>query len=305
MRTLPYFDSVNFIVLDERYRLLDRVLVANDLSLTKHCVLLKCVELEGVKVPTKDIAEMLGLKPSIVTQAVNDLEGRGLVERLASEADARAKHVVIASAGRELVDKVDGELYASMRELFNPEGNAENRGFLERGLRVGGKIGGIWSTKLIEAFPSSTNLTAISLFRRSVEQELKDATRLSLSECRVLQRLDEAGEPLRIGDLADQMRLSPTIATRAGAGLERAGLVRRLLSPDDRKAVYLEPTEEGERVQDAIAERLDAIGRDRYWGRLDAQDLEATMKIRELFDLARNRRAEEERRRALASLEAR
>lgn len=305
MRTLPYFDSVNFVVLDERYSLLERVLVENSLSLTKYCVLLKCIELQGHKVPIKDIATMLGLKPSIVTQAINDLEQRTLVERIASAADARAKHVVIAPDGVSLVDRVDCDLYAAMRELFNPEGSSENKSFLERGLRVGGKIGDIWSKPLIETYPSSTNLTAISLFRRGVEQELKDETGCSLSECRVLQRLYEAGEPLRIGDLAEQMRLSPTVATRAGASLERKGLVHRLSSPDDKKAVYLEATEEGRRTQEVIAELLDVIGRERYWGRLDQQDLDATLKIRQLFDKAMDRRAEEERRRTLAALEVR
>lgn len=303
MRTLPYFDSVNFVVLDERYSLLERVLVDNDLSLTKHCVLLKCVELDGRKVPTKYLADELGLKASIVTQAVNDLERRRLVERMASEADARAKHVVTTSDGCALVDKVDAELYEAMRNLFNPEGSAENRSFLERGLRVGGKVGSVWSESMIERYPSSTNLTAISLFRRGVEQELKVATGCSLSECRMLQRLDEAGEPVRIGDLADQMRLSPTVATRAGAALERGGLVRRLSSPDDRKAVYLEATEAGGEVQAMISGLLDVIGRERYWGRLDERDLDATIKIRQLFEKAMDRRAEEDRQRALAALE--
>jgi DNA-binding MarR family transcriptional regulator len=80
----------------------------------------------------------------------------------------------------------------------------------------------------------------------------------------------------RIGatELADLEGLNPTMLSRVIGKLESEGLLRRVAHPDDRRAVLVEPTPAGQRVQRRLrqerralfAERLDllpeAIGAD-------------------------------------------
>lgn len=54
----------------------------------------------------REIAEDTGSDAPAVTVAVNDLEGRGLVERQPHPENRRAKLVSLTRAGRQLVDRV-------------------------------------------------------------------------------------------------------------------------------------------------------------------------------------------------------
>ncbi|MFT4122499.1 MAG: MarR family transcriptional regulator [Microbacteriaceae bacterium] len=74
--------------------------------------------------------------------------------------------------------------------------------------------------------------------------------------------------PIRLADLARQEFISAPSTTRLVADLERRGLVRRSVDPEDRRAFLLEATPAGERtvaeVRGArgalIAELLDSVG---------------------------------------------
>lgn len=297
-----YFDSVNFVVLDVRCSLLDEGLKKHELNATKYSILLKCIELGDAQIPTQDLAESLNLRPSIVTQAINDLEQRGFLKRTISPNDGREKYVSATKKGLDLVEVIDWELYASMDPVFNPDGKLAEKPFLARGLRVGGKVGGIWSQEFIYRFPTSTNFTAVSLFLRGVEEQVKETAGISLSEARILQRLGEVGEPLRISALAEQIKLPMTTITRAATKLEKRGLIQRLASPQNKKAVYIEPTEQGRGAQRALLEDFERIGEERYWGRLSESDLEATNQIRQMFLDNIVRQEETEQKKRLAEL---
>lgn len=303
-QSTTYFDSVNFTVLCVRNSMFEKRLVEFDLNPTKCCLLMKCADLGDREVRLKDIASMLHLKPNVVTQAVGELEARSLLRRTISQTDARARGTALADAAPAFLTKLDATLYRGMSALFNPAGvDPSEVDFLLVGLRIGGKIGGYWSPQLIERYPSTTNLVSITLFLRDVERELKQATGRSLSECRILQWLNEAGEPQRIGDFAKHLRISKVVASRSCTQLEQAGLVRRLYSSLDRKATYLEATSEGKDAQRALLEVLNRAGRERYWGQLSPEDYAATLKIRDLFVVASDSQREKEHQRLLASLE--
>lgn len=82
-----------------------------------------------------------------------------------------------------------------------------------------------------------------------VEQELGRALQrhgLSPSEYRALCRLEAAvdGE-LRMQELAEQIGLNQSSVSRLVARLERDGLTRRDLCPDDRRGVYTVITDRG------------------------------------------------------------
>ncbi|MEV5333612.1 MarR family winged helix-turn-helix transcriptional regulator [Streptomyces werraensis] len=61
----------------------------------------------------------------------------------------------------------------------------------------------------------------------------------------VLVSLLAAGEPLRIGEIADRMQVVGPHVTRQVQVLEKRRLVRRIADPLDRRASLIEPTEAG------------------------------------------------------------
>ena len=68
---------------------------------------------------------------------------------------------------------------------------------------------------------------------------------LSPSQSRALRVLTRVGEPVRLGFLAERLRIVPRSATDVVDSLEEAGWVRRTPDPNDRRAVLLELTDAG------------------------------------------------------------
>jgi DNA-binding MarR family transcriptional regulator len=79
---------------------------------------------------------------------------------------------------------------------------------------------------------------------------------LTYEEWDVLGALRQAGPPFRrsAGSLAKRTDLSSGAMTNRLDRLEKAGLVRRLADPDDRRGVLIELTDEGEKKWVATAE---------------------------------------------------
>jgi DNA-binding MarR family transcriptional regulator len=86
------------------------------------------------------------------------------------------------------------------------------------------------------------------LVERAMERAGSDLDRPSIS---ILTTLSQAGEPLRIGEIAARMRVAGPHVTRQVHLLERRGLVRRLADEHDRRARPIALTPEGA----AVAER--------------------------------------------------
>jgi DNA-binding MarR family transcriptional regulator len=84
-----------------------------------------------------------------------------------------------------------------------------------------------------------------------LDAELEASAGLSLSRLELLLHLHWKDGRRRMSDLADALLLSRGGATRLVARAEEAGLVRREIPPDDRRATYAVLTEEGR----AAAER--------------------------------------------------
>lgn len=68
---------------------------------------------------------------------------------------------------------------------------------------------------------------------------------------------------LRLGDLAEHLRIAPRSTTEVVDALEHRGLVERLPDPDDRRATLVQLTEHGQEVVAAIrtarSEQTDAF----------------------------------------------
>jgi DNA-binding MarR family transcriptional regulator len=93
---------------------------------------------------------------------------------------------------------------------------------------------------------------------------------LSPSLARALSVLARDGD-LRLSALADRLRIVPRSATEVVDDLERLGLVARRADPDDRRAVLVALTTDGEQTTRAIQEARQAEG-ERFFAALDTSD---------------------------------
>jgi DNA-binding MarR family transcriptional regulator len=97
--------------------------------------------------------------------------------------------------------------------------------------------------------------TTVSAFRRLVtmlnrgktHERLTEAAgvRLDRPDVQILVSLLEAGEPRRVGAIADTLQVESPHVTRHVAALEQRGLVERVRDPDDGRAWRITLTDEG------------------------------------------------------------
>lgn len=104
---------------------------------------------------------------------------------------------------------------------------------------------------LLAALPRITQLSAAFTKGRLAERAT-EAAGLSLDRpaMGVLLSLRTAGNPLRIGEIADRMQVVGPHVTRQVQVLEKRGLVHRVADPHDRRASLIEPTEAGTEAAD-------------------------------------------------------
>ena len=121
-----------------------------------------------------------------------------------------------------------------------------------------------------------TLLRTVSALLRTFEQELQESDALPLAWFDVLIQLYEAPErALRMQALADSVVLSRSGLTRLIDRMERAGLVRREPSKEDRRGYYAVITDEGLRVF-GLARPVHHRGiREHFIDHLDDNDIEA------------------------------
>lgn len=88
---------------------------------------------------------------------------------------------------------------------------------------------------------------------------------------RALHNLLRCPDPMRLGELADRLRIAARSATEVVDHLERRGLVERTPDPHDRRAVIVVATQAGRQLHEAVEaarrERSDA-----YFGQLTADE---------------------------------
>lgn len=95
----------------------NRALAPLDLKVRPYSVLvLACEKPEGVN--QRSVAATLGLDPSQIVALIDDLERRGLVERVADAADRRNKLIVATDAGRQLLEQAHRRVDEVHERLF-------------------------------------------------------------------------------------------------------------------------------------------------------------------------------------------
>ncbi len=80
---------------------------------------------------------------------------------------------------------------------------------------------------------------------RKLERELREERNMPIAWYDALVQLNEAGGVLRMHELADRMLLSRSATTRFADRLERAGLIERRQSADDRRGTEVVLTRAG------------------------------------------------------------
>ena len=94
---------------------------------------------------------------------------------------------------------------------------------------------------------------------------------LTPAQERALLMITRAGEPIRMGELAERMDIVPRSVTSLIDALEEAGLVSRAVDPDNRRSILLSLTERGQEARQSMAAARAAAGAE-IFGRLSAAD---------------------------------
>ena len=96
-----------------------------------------------------------------------------------------------------------------------------------------------------------------------------------MAECRIVQKLAEAGRALRLRALADALLIPAISATRTVDKLVERGWCQRLKSPHDRKAVYVGLNDEGQFQANLIGATINELAENRLWVNLAPEQREA------------------------------
>lgn len=271
-------DSAYFVAFEMTHDALKRGLKsASKLNITQYRMLVKLAAAGG-KTAQSDLGRILDLKPNVVTQAANELEKAGFARRETDDADARSKSIVATQSGLFHVASVNKSIVACLYALF-PTEDASWRTILETSIDACSHIDPPVSEREATDYPASRALAALERFRIAIETRLRQACGASFSECRVMQLLDEARRPLRIGDIAAQLRMSTVNVARAVDRLSNRNWVRRMGASRDRKAVFVSVTDEGLEKQRVIAHTIDDLGRSLLWKHLNRAERKAIREV--------------------------
>ena len=202
---------------------------------------------------------------------------------MTSPADARAKSIRVTAHGRKEIERINAELRDHLYKSFNPTSDALYKTMLEATIIGAAEIEDSLSCEFIEKHLASAALVTYGLLEQSIVDSLREATGASFSECRILQRLAEIGEPMRAVDLSNQLELPPTTITRSATRLEKRGWILRLASSANLQAVFLSVTEAGRTQQEIVIDTINRVAARVLWSRLDTEHREAIKRVGDVF----------------------
>ena len=106
---------------------------------------------------------------------------------------------------------------------------------------------------------------------------------LTPAQERALRMITRSEEPLRMTELADHLGIVPRSVTTVIDALEQAGLVRREVDPQNRRAIRLHLTGRGMAVRDGMREARRRAAEDLF-APLSAGDRKALAELLSLLD---------------------
>jgi DNA-binding MarR family transcriptional regulator len=118
-------------------------------------------------------------------------------------------------------------------------------------------------------------MEVVSLLQYAVRQQLHAEGGLSYVQFEILAKLADTDRPLTMTDLADGVVYSRSGLTHQAGLLEKEGLIRRSMSPDDQRATVVDITEEGRaRVATVLPGHIEVV-RDLLFDSLSERDVRA------------------------------
>lgn len=126
-----------------------------------------------------------------------------------------------------------------------------------------------------------------AIVTRAFDQVLRSEFDFTIGEFDLLATLQEApdGESLRMSDLAERVRGSPSRMTRRVEALEKLGYVKRRPDADDGRAVRAFITDRGTALMDSIARKHHALVREMFLDHLsEAEQGQLGAIWRRMFD---------------------
>ncbi len=100
--------------------------------------ILKYILVDGRKRPVyqKDIEKEFGLRPSTATEALKNLEAKGLICRISEKQDGRLKRIELTSKAEEIRHLITSEIAESENLLLKGITEEERRIFIEIGKKM-------------------------------------------------------------------------------------------------------------------------------------------------------------------------
>lgn len=124
------------------------------------------------------------------------------------------------------------------------------------------------------------NLQATMRSLQRIEREVEAATGLPMPSFEMLVNISYADDGrMRMSELADNLLLSRGGATRQVARLEEAGLLERVIPPDDRRATYAVITDKGRALLEKGAPVMEEAVAAHYLDHLDDRELSALRSV--------------------------
>ena len=100
--------------------------------------ILNYILVDGRKRPVyqKDIEKVFGLRPSTATEALKNLEAKGLICRISEKQDGRLKRIELTSKAEEIRHLITSEIAESENLLLKGITEEERRIFIEIGKKM-------------------------------------------------------------------------------------------------------------------------------------------------------------------------
>lgn len=201
------------------------------------------------------IAKTIGLKPSSVTEAVNQLIERDLVSRgYGDSEDRRVVQIRLKKTGLSLLGDADKVLVALILDVWGPEyDTVTRRRIFEQSAKSVIFLGQVRVENRTIRADTAYIISVLIGYSSAVDHAHEFG--LSLSQYRILLRLSEVGEVLSCADISKDLLMKPNAVSAACDALTKKELIKRERA-EDRRYVLLELTKRGKTTASKITNEI-------------------------------------------------
>lgn len=201
------------------------------------------------------IAKTIDLKPSSITEAINQMISRNLVSRDYDDSeDRRAVRIRLKKPGLSLLEQADKALVALIVDVWGPQyDTGTRRSIFEQSAKSVISLGQVRvENRMIRA--DTAYLISVFIGYSSAAKSAREAG-LSLSQYRILLCLSEAGESLSCADISRDLLMKSNSVSVACDGLVKKEYIARERA-EDRRYVLLELTKSGKASVNRITHEI-------------------------------------------------